>query len=56
MNEEAVYAKLWQLDAQKKLDRELIEAQEKKARIADTMAALDWQKATRVTASEAEKN
>jgi len=53
--EEEVYAKLWQLDAQKKLDRELSEAQEKKGRVADTMAALDWQKQTRELQRDAEK-
>lgn len=44
MIEEQVYAQLWQLDAQKKLEREMAEAKEKQAKIGDTMAVLDWQK------------
>lgn len=47
MAEEQVYAQLWQLDAQKKLERELNEAKEKQKAIGDTMAVLDWQKDTR---------
>ena len=47
MLEEQVYAQLWQLDAQKKLQREMAEAREKQEKIKDTMAVLDWQKQTR---------
>lgn len=47
MLEEQVYAQLWQLDAQKKLEREMAEAREKQEKIRDTMAVLDWQKQTR---------
>lgn len=47
MMEEQVYAQLWQLDAQKKLEREMAEAREKQDKIKDTMAVLDWQKNTR---------
>ena len=42
MLEEQVYAQLWQLDAQKKLEREMQEAREKQEKIRDTMAVLDW--------------
>ena len=47
MLEEQVYAQLWQLDAQKKLEREMLEAKEKQEKVRDTMAVLDWQKQTR---------
>ena len=47
MLEEQVYAQLWQLDAQKKLEREVREAQEKQEKIRDTMSVLGWQKQTR---------
>ena len=52
-----MYAQLWQLDAQKKLEREMIEAKEKQEKVRDTMAVLDWQKQTReqVRAQEKEK-
>jgi hypothetical protein len=40
--EEQVYAQLWKLDLQAKEERERIEAEEKKKRIGDTMAVLDW--------------
>lgn len=42
MMEEQVYAQLWQLDAQKKLEREMVEAREKQEKVRDTMAVLDW--------------
>ena len=42
MIEEQVYAQLWALDAQKKLEREMQEAKEKQEKIKDTMAVLDW--------------
>jgi hypothetical protein len=47
MDEEMVYAKLWELDAQKKVDREIQEAHAKKALVSDTMAVRDWQRDTR---------
>ena len=47
MDEEMVYAKLWELDAQKKADREIQEAHAKKSRVSDTMAVRDWQRDTR---------
>ena len=47
MLEEQVYAQLWQLDAQKKLEREMAEAREKQEKVRDTMAVLDWQRNTR---------
>jgi hypothetical protein len=46
--EEQVYAQLWKLDLQAKEERERQEAEDKKRRIGDTMAVLDWQKDTRV--------
>lgn len=45
--EEQVYAQLWKLDLLTKEEREKQEAEEKKKRINDTMAVLDWQKDTR---------
>jgi hypothetical protein len=47
MDEEMVYAKLWELDAQKKADREIQEAHSKKSLVSDTMAVRDWQRDTR---------
>lgn len=47
MLEEQVYAQLYSLDAQKKLEREIAEAKEKAKLNADTLAVLDWQKATK---------
>ena len=47
MDEEMVYAKLWELDAQKKADREIQEAAAKKSLVSDTMAVRDWQRDTR---------
>ena len=55
MLEEQVYAQLWQLDAQKKLEREVREAQEKQEKIRDTMSVLDWQKQTRQLHRDEEK-
>lgn len=40
--EENVYAQLWKLDLMSKEERERQEVEEKKKRIADTMAVLDW--------------
>ena len=47
MLEEQVYSQLWQLDQQKKIQREAQGQAEKKSKIADTMAVLEWQKQTR---------
>ena len=47
IHEHNVYAQLWKLDLMKKEDRERKEAEEKKARIGETMNVLDWQKNTR---------
>jgi len=47
MLEEQIYSQLWQLDGQKKLEREIQEQAEKKQKISDTMAVLEWQKQTR---------
>jgi hypothetical protein len=40
--EENVYAQLWKLDLMSKEERERQEVEEKKKRVADTMAVLDW--------------
>lgn len=40
--EENVYAQLWKLDLQAKEERERREAEDKKRRVGDTMAVLDW--------------
>ena len=56
MLEEQVYAQLYSLDAQKKLEREIAEAKEKSKLNADTLAVLDWQKNNKEAAREAEKN
>ena len=53
--EEQVYAQLWALDLQAKEQRERQEAEEKKKRIGDTMAVLDWQKETRQQNKQQEK-
>jgi Trichohyalin-plectin-homology domain len=45
--EEGIYAQLWKLDLLQKEERERKEAEEKKKRVGDTMAVLDWQKDTR---------
>jgi hypothetical protein len=42
MLEEQVYAQLYSLDAQKKLEREIAEAKEKAKSNAETLAVLDW--------------
>lgn len=47
MLEEQIYSQLWELDGQKKLEREITEQAEKKQKISDTMAVLEWQKQTR---------
>jgi alkylated DNA repair dioxygenase AlkB len=55
ITEEQVYAKLWMLDAEKKLEREKREAFEKKKKVADTMNILTWQCDQRNNVSQAEK-
>ena len=47
MLEEQIYSQLWALDGQKKLEREIQEQEEKKQKISETMAVLEWQKQTR---------
>ena len=53
--EEQVYAQLWKLDLQAKEERERKEAEEKKRRVGDTMAVLDWQKDTRTQGKQQER-
>lgn len=55
MLEEQVYAQLYSLDAQKKLEREIAEAKEKQKLNADTLAVLDWQKTTKEQQKQQEK-
>lgn len=55
MLEEQVYAQLYSLDAQKKLEREIAEAKEKAKLNADTLAVLDWQKATKESTKDSDK-
>lgn len=55
MLEEQVYAQLYSLDAQKKLEREIAEAKEKQKLNADTLAVLDWQKNNKEVAREHDK-
>ena len=45
--EEQVYAKLWMLDQQKKVEREKREAEEKKKKINETVNILTWQTQSR---------
>lgn len=51
-----MYAQLYSLDAQKKLEREIAEAKEKAKLNADTLAVLDWQKNNKEAAREADKH
>lgn len=53
--EENVYAQLWKMDLAAKEERERKEVEEKKKRVADTMAVLDWQKDTRQQTKQQEK-
>jgi len=53
--EEHVYAQLWKLDLQAKEERERKEVEEKKKRVQDTQAVLDWQKDTRTQAKQQER-
>lgn len=55
MMEEQVYAQLYSLDAQKKLEREIAEAKEKQKLHADTLAVLDWQKQAKEASRQVEK-
>lgn len=55
MLEEQVYAQLYSLDAQKKLEREIAEAKEKAKLNADTLAVLDWQRASKEQSKEQDK-
>ncbi len=55
MMEEQIYAQLYHLDAQKKLERERQEAAEKHALVKDTLAVLDWQKQTRQAEKQTEE-
>lgn len=50
-----MYAKLWMLDQQKKVEREKREAIEKKKKVAETVNILTWQTETRTQQSEIEK-
>lgn len=53
--EEQVYAQLWQLDLQSKEERERLEAEDKKKRVGETVAVLDWQKDTRVQVKQQDR-
>lgn len=53
--EEQVYAQLWKLDLLEKEERERQEVEEKKKRIGDTQAVLDWQKDTRIQVKQQER-
>lgn len=55
MLEEQVYAQLYSLDAQKKLEREIAEAKEKAKLNADTLAVLDWQKSNKESTKDQDK-
>lgn len=56
IQEEQIYARLWDLDRKKKEERDRIEAEEKKKLQNDTMAVLDWQKQTRDIRKMEDKN
>lgn len=53
--EEQVYAKLWMMDHNKKLEREKTEAGEKKKKVNETMNILTWQTETRVTQKDVDQ-
>lgn len=53
--EEQVYAKLWMMDHDKKMQREKTEASEKKKKVAETMNILTWQTDTRLTQKQIEQ-
>lgn len=50
-----MYAQLWKLDLMQKEERERKEAEEKKKRVGDTMAILDWQKDSRVQGKQQDR-
>jgi len=56
MLEENVYAQLYALDAQKKMEREIAEAAAKKQAVSDTLTVLDWQKNTKQLEGEKSKD
>lgn len=53
--EEQVYAKLWMMDHDKKMQREKTEAGDKKKKVAETMNILTWQTDTRLTQKQIEQ-
>eukprot|EP00356_Strombidium_inclinatum_P009599 CAMPEP_0170507924 /NCGR_PEP_ID=MMETSP0208-20121228/60599_1 /TAXON_ID=197538 /ORGANISM="Strombidium inclinatum, Strain S3" /LENGTH=117 /DNA_ID=CAMNT_0010790477 /DNA_START=51 /DNA_END=404 /DNA_ORIENTATION=- len=53
--EEQVYAKLWLMDYDKKIQREQEEAVEKKKKASDTLQVLQWQNDQRVQEKGLEK-
>ena len=53
--EEQVYAKLWMMDHDKKVQREKSEAAEKKKKVAETINILTWQTDNRVEQANVEK-
>lgn len=53
--EEQVYAKLWMMDHDKKMQREKTEATDKKKKVAETMNILTWQTDTRLTQKQIEQ-
>lgn len=53
--EEQVYAKLWMMDHDKKMQREKTEASDKKKKVAETMNILTWQTETRLTQKQIEQ-
>lgn len=53
--EEQVYAKLWMMDHDKKMQREKTEASDKKKKVAETMNILTWQTDTRLTQKQIEQ-
>ena len=55
INEEQVYAKLWMLDHEKKNQREVEEAAEKKRKVTETMGVLNWQNDQKTAISKLEK-
>ena len=53
--EEMLFAKLWEIDMKKKIERENKEKQEKDARIKETMDIISWQNKTSSELTQAEK-
>ena len=54
--EEQVYAKLWELELSKKLERERLEAEEKKKLVGETQSILHWQKETRQLTKQSDQD